>query len=524
MYTAMGNRSKRSHDRALAQFYCSLPRSGRKGNPETIKPTSGVPAGQRVFLAVPARDIGKARALGAEWDRDMRVCWIPANSDKSPFSAWIVDDATLRAAGLNRDDVLADFAEAMKAYGLVPENLVADGEWHCALVATRAGLRNHGGYIISLDGVPQGYIRNFVGASGAWRYGGATLTREQRAALEAQNRDRQAAREVAIRREQEQVARQTLEVLTRLPRVEGQDHPYLKTKGVSAHGLRIAQAATDDMKALLNQPKFQPGKTSYLVIPGRDASDTLVTAQVIAADGFKMFVRDARKKGAFHLIGARRTRDLAAAQAVLFVEGYATGASLYEATGLPVVVAFDAANLIEVARQFAEILPAAQPKIVCCDNDQFYLESALAKIAAIGGSPDAASAVALVRAGCGNATRIVQIDGAHADGQWHQSLRGKYRLAFERTRGVVTALTLDLVVPGEPHVRVTSRNTGVESGEEAARRLSGQAVTPSFGALVGRPTDFNDLSTAEGHAQVAATIQTVLPLSPSMAAEVQHVR
>ncbi|PZR46002.1 MULTISPECIES: DUF5710 domain-containing protein [Burkholderiaceae] len=521
MYSVMATGSKPMQDRAVAQFLSSVPRAQRRSAPTNASRAAAVPAGERIFLAVPSRDIQKACALGAEWDRELRVCWIPSTADKGPFSPWIVDDAALRAAGFDRDDVLAEFAEAMRSYGLVPKDLIADGKWHCAMVETRSGPRSHGGYVLNMDGAPRGYIRNFIGGEGAWRYHAAKLTREQRAALEAQTRDRQAARDEVVRREQQRVAERSLKILTQLPRITGRAHPYLERKGVGAYGVRVANAVKDDMSGLLNKEDFRRSKATYLVIPGRDTDDQFLTAQVIGPDGFKMFVRDARKKGAFHLIGVRRTRDLANAPAVLFVEGYATGASLHEATGLPVVVAFDAGNLVEIARLFAAFLPANRPKIVCGDNDQYFLESALAKIAEIGGSPNAKPTTVRVLAGAGNATREVLIDAAHADGQWHLTQLGKYRLSLESVCGVVRGLTLDVVVPDKPHVRLTTRNTGVEAAEEAARLLRGRAVSPVFVSLEDRPTDFNDLATAEGRARVADLVQTVLPF-PLVGDAAQH--
>jgi putative DNA primase/helicase len=511
MYAAMANRSKRMQDRALAQFLSSVPRSRRNAVHAHTK--QAAPAvGERVFLAVPQKDLSRARALGAEWDQQQRLCWIPASADKARFAAWIVNDAALHAAGISKDDVLADFAEAMKSYGLVvPDKIIADGTWQCAKVTTRSGQsRSHGGYVINLDGVPRGHIRNFMGASGPWRYQGGTLTREQRAALEAQNRERQAAREEQLRLEQEKVAERSLEILTKLPKAEGQAHPYLERKGVGAYGVRVASASHDNMPQLLNQDSFKRTNSTYLIVPGRSIDDRLLTAQAIGPDGFKMFVRDARKKGAFHLIGVRRTRDLAKAAAVLFVEGYATGASLHEATGLPVVIAFDAGNLVEVVRQLAPLLPAQQPKIVCADNDQYFLDSALAKIAEIGGSPNAKPMTVQVLAGAGGVTREVTIDAAHADGQWHLTQRGKYRLSLETVCGVVRGLTLDVVIADKPHVRQTTRNTGVEAAEDAARMPGGCAVTPVFASLEGRPTDFNDLGCREGRARAAELLQPLL--------------
>ena len=53
------------------------------------------------------------------------------------------------------------------------------------------------------------------------------------------------------------------------------------------------------------------------------------------------------KKGHFHLIGMPTS-------IVLVAEGYATGATLHEATGLPVAIAFDAGNLRHVAAALRE--------------------------------------------------------------------------------------------------------------------------------------------------------------------------
>ncbi|MCZ7655394.1 MAG: toprim domain-containing protein [Rhodocyclaceae bacterium] len=51
-------------------------------------------------------------------------------------------------------------------------------------------------------------------------------------------------------------------------------------------------------------------------------------------------------------------------------EGYATGASLHEATGHAVAVAFDCGNLKPVAEALRAKYPEAR-LIVCADNDQF---------------------------------------------------------------------------------------------------------------------------------------------------------
>src|SRR6185503_13723853 len=106
------------------------------------------------------------------------------------------------------------------------------------------------------------------------------------------------------------------------------DSDYLARKGVQAHGLR-----------------FSP--SGACVVPMLDTAGKIHGLQVIRPK--KQHGRDKDfwptglvKKGHFHLIGTPTW-------VVLIAEGYATAASLHEATGLPVAVAFDAGNLGPVA-------------------------------------------------------------------------------------------------------------------------------------------------------------------------------
>ncbi|WP_374339842.1 hypothetical protein [Methyloversatilis sp.] len=81
-----------------------------------------------------------------------------------------------------------------------------------------------------------------------------------------------------------------------------------------------------------------------LLVPIRSASGTLHSLHAIYAerieDRDKDFLLHGRKAGCFHLLGEVR------ADAPLCVaEGLATAATIHEATGWPVAVAFDAGNL-----------------------------------------------------------------------------------------------------------------------------------------------------------------------------------
>ncbi len=105
------------------------------------------------------------------------------------------------------------------------------------------------------------------------------------------------------------------------------NHPYLIAKGIQPHGI-LTDAA------------------SRLVIGLRDIDGTIHTLQRIDGQGKKRFLTGGIKADHFAVIGdwAPDTPHL------LVCEGWATGASIHEATGDPVAVAFDAGNLIRVAR------------------------------------------------------------------------------------------------------------------------------------------------------------------------------
>lgn len=127
--------------------------------------------------------------------------------------------------------------------------------------------------------------------------------------------------------------------------------PYLRRKAVRAYGVRALADGT-------------------LIVPARDAGGALVNVQRIApalpADGGpdKLFIRGARKSGTLHRIG-----DFAGADWLLIAEGYATAASVHEATGRPAAVAWDAGNLAHVVRILRGQCPGARLAL-CADDDR----------------------------------------------------------------------------------------------------------------------------------------------------------
>lgn len=126
--------------------------------------------------------------------------------------------------------------------------------------------------------------------------------------------------------------------------------PYLTRKGVQPYGVRFAA-------------------DGWLLVPVRDASGALMNLQRIAPDKptdggpDKLFLKGGPKRGLWHWCG-----DPAGAAVLLVAEGYATAASVHQATGRPVAVAFDAGNLAHVAKALHQAHPSALI-VVCGDDD-----------------------------------------------------------------------------------------------------------------------------------------------------------
>jgi putative DNA primase/helicase len=101
-----------------------------------------------------------------------------------------------------------------------------------------------------------------------------------------------------------------------------------------------------------------------LIVPARDAENKLWGFQRIYQDGKKYFQSGQRKEGCFHVIPSEI--NFQETEVVYVCEGFATGASIYQATGKPVVVAFDAGNLLPVASSIM-----GPTIIICGDDDQW---------------------------------------------------------------------------------------------------------------------------------------------------------
>lgn len=237
-----------------------------------------------------------------------------------------------------------DFRNALALAGLpmLKGDLIADGVLHRYQVeGDKAGSKN-GWYVLHADA-------HTFGAFGSWKTGQSetwspssseTMTDLERKALAA----RIAAAKLARDAEQSAVhtsARKRAHDLWEKAKPADGGHAYLVKKGVPAYGLKLLR--------------------QQLVVPLRDVDGTLHSLQFIGVDGRKTFLTGGRKRGCYHAIGRP-------AAALCICEGYATGATIYQATGNATAVAFDAGNLQPVAKALRQKFPRLV-LVIAADND-----------------------------------------------------------------------------------------------------------------------------------------------------------
>jgi putative DNA primase/helicase len=241
------------------------------------------------------------------------------------------------------DDPVQQFRNALAARGIIPpKDLIADGRLHRCDAEGRGG-KGDAAYLLHLDGIAAGGFEN-------WRDGfdwenwradiGRTLTPGEEAAHREQIKAAQAVRAEEEARRHAEAAEDAGRILKASS--PAREHPYLTKKGVRPHAVKV-------------------GADGQLIVPMRDTTGKLHSLQFIGADGTKRFLTGGRKAGCYFSIGKPNGM-------ICIAEGLATGASIHEATGHAVAVAFDAGNL----RLVAEALRAKLPDIrivLCADDD-----------------------------------------------------------------------------------------------------------------------------------------------------------
>lgn len=198
----------------------------------------------------------------------------------------------------------------------------------------------------------------------------STITDEHRAIWRKEQELRAKAQRERERKRQEQIAR--------------------KAEGIFRNAYLGEQSLYLTEKQVDKDPKVKITHDGNVLIPAIDEHGKIWNLQTIQPDGTKLYITGdvnedgkwenggGRMGGLYFMIGEVQP-DLYNNHIVCIAEGYATGMSIYMATGYPVALSFVANNLPKVGKVLSEKYPNA--KFVYCADDDSAKEDAGLKYA-----------------------------------------------------------------------------------------------------------------------------------------------
>lgn len=377
------------------------------------------------------------------------------------------------------DNYVEEFRSAISDAGLVPPEIIeADGR-----LRRFSSDGRHGGaagwYVMYGDGVPAGAFGDWrTGVCSKWRANGnRRLSAQEQTAHRLRWQEVRREREADTARRQADARSSAMEIWNAATDAPA-DHPYLIRKGVNSHGIRVRDGA--------------------LVVPMREGAD-LHSVQFIDVDGSKRFLTGGRVSGCYFAIGKPDG-------VICIAEGYATGATLLEATGYAVAVAFNAGNLHAVATAIRKKYPSLRI-IMCADDDAGTdgnpgLSKAKSAAEAVGGhmaAPDFGPGRHADQTDFNDLARALGMDAVRA------SVANAIPLATEPTSALALHYVADLTPPSvdEPDDAPVDRIT---SGDQDFLTSQPQSKPAMFYGLLGDT------------ARIASDGREISPVSAALAA------
>ena len=237
------------------------------------------------------------------------------------------------------------FHDLLGQHGLVPEEIIADGNLHRCPTEGKPRKRN-GAYIAHLDKPATLWWCN-------WKTDDqGTFCAEEKQTLSFAEMSAWQERQQSIRRQREEECTRRHAEAAQQARQEwisaracDASHPYLRRKGIPAlEGIRQS-------------------RDGALLIPVLDTANNLQSLQRIYPDGIKRFLIGGKVSDGRFIIQGQPEKPIA------ICEGFATGASIHLATGWTVCVAFSANNMPVVAKSARDRF-TDKAIIICGDNDE----------------------------------------------------------------------------------------------------------------------------------------------------------
>ncbi len=280
---------------------------------------------------------------------------------------------------LSVNDVIESFRAAMLEKDIEFQGeIIPDGKLHRFHVEGDSHGSKNGFYILHFDEKPAGQYgcnkRYGSETKFPWQYKSAikmsaTELAEYRARNEKAKQERE-AKEQARFAEIAEIATAQWEAATPAPA----DHPYLVRKGINPHDARVGTWTRINEQT--GEVWFEQENTLLVTIC--DRTGKIHSLQGIFPEKNQKLGRDkdyllgGKKRELFHPFGRPQLHH--GVPVFILCEGFATGASINEATGHVAMACLDAGNLPVVAKQIHDRLAAAKKQaiiIIAADNDRW---------------------------------------------------------------------------------------------------------------------------------------------------------
>jgi len=241
------------------------------------------------------------------------------------------------------EDIVTKFIEEMRASGLGPakeSDIIADDKRHNYQLSNNKKNKKTGHYRLKIaNDFGYGFFGDYRTDEFISWYSTTNkkYTEEEKAAFARHSKAEKLKREVEQKEAHNRAATEAQDFILFLDSCA--EHPYLETKNVKSYGTLLS------------------GKD--LIIPMSDTSG-VCNYQTIKPNGTKLFLKGAKKQGTWFVIPGTDT--------IAVTEGFATGATVHEATGYTIIILFDAGNLLYTAPYIKERYPD-RDIIICADND-----------------------------------------------------------------------------------------------------------------------------------------------------------
>lgn len=242
--------------------------------------------------------------------------------------------------------------EAILSSGITPpDQIIFDGKIH------RFGKKDSCWYVFFNDGIPAGSFGDWSeNSSHTWcSKNDSDFTPEERRQFREQMELAKQKREkekLILQQEAKDIANRIWESSQ-----IASNHPYIERKRIKPCGIRTNK--------------------ENLVIPLYNESGEICSLQFIDPDGNKKFLSNGQVKDCYFRIGKPNGN-------VCIAEGFATAATINEATGYAVIVAFNAGKLEACAKFVRSKMPKSNI-IICADFDKVGIEKATSAAESVNG-------------------------------------------------------------------------------------------------------------------------------------------